>query len=285
MLYYYFIFIDRWSNMRKELIFLGIETSCDETAASIVREKFDGTGEILSNIVSSQIEEHKEFGGVVPEIAARAHVEKIEFIIKKAIQEIEEKDWEKTGRELDEQINNSKIDKELKLLFQDIHQYHRRENRPEWWSFRGRRFKNTEELIEDPDCIGGLTMVGNPQPIKQSLLYKYKFPDQEYKIKKDQDVTNAQWIEFKKAYAGIIESVDAYKKILTISKGTGINKKTGEVKENLPYSLNIGPKKPLPPDKIETSIQNLIKEVIVLHLKNTQLVYYQELVISLIKLY
>jgi len=73
--------------MEKKLTFLGIETSCDETAASVVREKSDGTGEILSNIVSSQIEEHKEFGGVVPEIAARAHVEKIEFIIKKAINE------------------------------------------------------------------------------------------------------------------------------------------------------------------------------------------------------
>ena len=73
--------------MEKKLTFLGIETSCDETAASVVREKKDGTGEILSNIVSSQIEEHKEFGGVVPEIAARAHVEKIEFIIKKAIKE------------------------------------------------------------------------------------------------------------------------------------------------------------------------------------------------------
>ena len=73
--------------MKEKLTFLGIETSCDETAAAIVREKNDGTGEILSNIVSSQIEEHKEFGGVVPEIAARAHVEKIEFIIKKAIKE------------------------------------------------------------------------------------------------------------------------------------------------------------------------------------------------------
>ena len=73
--------------MKKKLTFLGIETSCDETAASIVREKSDGTGEILSNIVSSQIEEHKEFGGIVPEIAARAHVEKIEFIIKNAIKE------------------------------------------------------------------------------------------------------------------------------------------------------------------------------------------------------
>ena len=73
--------------MREKLTFLGIETSCDETAAAVVQEKDDGTGKILSNIVSSQIEEHKEFGGVVPEIAARAHVEKIEFIIKKALKE------------------------------------------------------------------------------------------------------------------------------------------------------------------------------------------------------
>jgi N6-L-threonylcarbamoyladenine synthase len=73
--------------VKNNLTFLGIETSCDETAASIVREKADGTGEILSNIVSSQVEEHKEFGGVVPEIAARAHVEKIEYIVKKAVKE------------------------------------------------------------------------------------------------------------------------------------------------------------------------------------------------------
>ena len=73
--------------MKEKLIFLGIETSCDETAAAIVKEKSDGTAEILSNIVSSQINEHKEFGGIVPELAARAHVEKIEFIIKKSIKE------------------------------------------------------------------------------------------------------------------------------------------------------------------------------------------------------
>jgi N6-L-threonylcarbamoyladenine synthase len=73
--------------MKKQLIFLGIETSCDETAASIVREDCGGNVKILSNIVSSQIEEHKEFGGVVPEIAARAHIEKIDFIINKALEE------------------------------------------------------------------------------------------------------------------------------------------------------------------------------------------------------
>ena len=73
--------------MKKNLTFLGIETSCDETAAAIVKEKNDGTGEILSNIVSSQVKEHIEFGGIVPEVAARAHVEKIEFIVQKAIKE------------------------------------------------------------------------------------------------------------------------------------------------------------------------------------------------------
>tara|TARA_Y100000748_G_C15446650_1_gene469276 strand:+ start:102 stop:1175 length:1074 start_codon:yes stop_codon:yes gene_type:complete len=71
--------------MKKKLTFLGIETSCDETAASIVTETDDGLGQILSNVVSSQINEHKEFGGVVPELAARAHIEKIDLIINEAI--------------------------------------------------------------------------------------------------------------------------------------------------------------------------------------------------------
>ena len=71
--------------MKKKLTFLGIETSCDETAASVVQENGDGTAKILSNIVSSQIQEHKKFGGVVPELAARAHVDKIDFIIQEAL--------------------------------------------------------------------------------------------------------------------------------------------------------------------------------------------------------
>ncbi len=73
--------------MEKKLIFLGIETSCDETAAAVIQENDSGTANILSSVVSSQIEEHKEFGGVVPEIAARAHVENIDFIIDKALNE------------------------------------------------------------------------------------------------------------------------------------------------------------------------------------------------------
>ena len=71
--------------MAKKITFLGIETSCDETAAAVIRENDNGTADILSNIVSSQIEEHKKFGGVVPELAARAHLENIEYIIDTAL--------------------------------------------------------------------------------------------------------------------------------------------------------------------------------------------------------
>lgn len=67
------------------LTVLGIETSCDETAAAVVRGHSPGPGEILSNIVFSQIEEHAPFGGVVPEIAARAHVERLDTIIEAAL--------------------------------------------------------------------------------------------------------------------------------------------------------------------------------------------------------
>jgi N6-L-threonylcarbamoyladenine synthase len=66
---------------------LGIETSCDETAAAIVRGRPPGPGEILSNIVFSQLEAHRPFGGVVPEIAARAHVEKLDSIVETALVE------------------------------------------------------------------------------------------------------------------------------------------------------------------------------------------------------
>jgi N6-L-threonylcarbamoyladenine synthase len=62
-------------------IVLGIETSCDETAAAIVTED----RQILSNIVFSQIEDHKNFGGVVPEIAARSHLEQIDKVIKQSL--------------------------------------------------------------------------------------------------------------------------------------------------------------------------------------------------------
>ena len=69
------------------LTLLGIETSCDETAASVVRQSADGTVEVLSSVVHSQIDDHAAYGGVVPEIAARSHVETIDGVVKRALVE------------------------------------------------------------------------------------------------------------------------------------------------------------------------------------------------------
>ncbi|MBD1154349.1 tRNA (adenosine(37)-N6)-threonylcarbamoyltransferase complex transferase subunit TsaD [Pelagibacterales bacterium SAG-MED21] len=71
--------------MSKKPLILGIESSCDETAASLITENEQGNAIVLSNIISSQVDVHREFGGVVPELAARSHMEKIDWIVKKAI--------------------------------------------------------------------------------------------------------------------------------------------------------------------------------------------------------
>jgi len=67
------------------MLVLGIETTCDETAAAVVERLGDGSGRILSNIVRSQTEEHARFGGVVPEIAARAHVDVLDRLVARAM--------------------------------------------------------------------------------------------------------------------------------------------------------------------------------------------------------
>ena len=72
---------------RGETLVLGIETSCDETAAAVVARDAAGRGRILSNVVRSQWEEHRPYGGVVPEIAARAHIECLDELVAAAIRE------------------------------------------------------------------------------------------------------------------------------------------------------------------------------------------------------
>ena len=65
----------------KDIIILAIESSCDETAASVVKNG----REVLSSVIASQVEEHKKYGGVVPEIASRRHSENICWVVEKAL--------------------------------------------------------------------------------------------------------------------------------------------------------------------------------------------------------
>ncbi len=70
-----------------ETLALGIESSCDDTAAAVIRRGADGDYRVLSNITLAQFDQHAAFGGVVPEIAARAHVERIDVVIAQALAE------------------------------------------------------------------------------------------------------------------------------------------------------------------------------------------------------
>ncbi len=72
---------------KRSMRVLGIETTCDETAAAVVELNATGGGQILSNVIYSQIAEHAPYGGVVPEIAARAHVEAIDGIVRSAMEQ------------------------------------------------------------------------------------------------------------------------------------------------------------------------------------------------------
>ena len=69
--------------MKKDILTLGIESSCDETSVSVVKNG----REILSNIIDTQIQIHEKYGGVVPEIASRNHIEAISRVTKKALEE------------------------------------------------------------------------------------------------------------------------------------------------------------------------------------------------------
>ncbi len=73
--------------MTRPLTILGLESSCDDTAAAIVRRDESGQAQILSSVVASQADLHADFGGVVPEIAARAHVEKLDLCTEQALEQ------------------------------------------------------------------------------------------------------------------------------------------------------------------------------------------------------
>lgn len=78
--------MERKTRMKRDIVVLGLESSCDETAAAVVRAGPEGPGEILSNRVFGQEALHARFGGVVPEIAARAHAERADRVVVEALE-------------------------------------------------------------------------------------------------------------------------------------------------------------------------------------------------------
>ena len=74
-------------------------------------------------------------------------------------------------------------------------EFHRREEKVEWWEAFARKEKNTDELIDDRECIGDLVSFGTPVPEKRSMLYKYRFPPQEFKLRDKDPVIDVSTME------------------------------------------------------------------------------------------
>lgn len=123
-------------------------------------------------------------------------------------------------------------------LLAHLLEFHNREAKPEWWSCFERQNKFKDELIDDTECLGGLQQIREPQPEKRSLIYTYRFPPQEYKLKVNSQVIDITVMET----AGTIVAIDENACIVKI--------KRGEKKHRLPKSLSIG----RPPGPINNKI-------------------------------
>ena len=151
--------------------------------------------------------------------------------------EMQLRPFEETFLEYQDKLKNSKS-KEIKIvkLLSDIIGYYQREQRPAWRLHFDRKDLSNDELIDDRECIAGMKQVSVFQD-KRSLVYKYLFPDQEYKLKKGRSVIIANNTDPNRSdYAGKIQELDQIKKYLLLRKGFSREEK------QLPKTLSISEK-------------------------------------------
>ncbi len=178
------------------------------------------------------------------------------FVSQKKDNEMELRDWEVDMITYQEKVEKSKIqNKQIKQLMSDIIGFYNREDKPAWREFFDRRSKSDEELIDDPECIGNMKSNGEPTTDKRSLLYSYKFEDQDFKLRKSKKtvIANNQDIE-QNDYAGTIIDIDYKKKELLL--------KRGKSQGILPQILSIGPDKPRPNTKLISNTYKFIDTLI-----------------------
>ncbi len=121
-------------------------------------------------------------------------------------------------------------------------EFHNREAKPQWWAMFDRTRKLDDELIEDAECLAGLWLEGEPYPEKRSLVYTYRFPPQESKLKVGSEVLDAITLE----KVGSIASIDDEKNLIHI--------KRGKTKPPLPKGLHLGPPGPISAKPIRSAI-------------------------------
>ena len=178
------------------------------------------------------------------------------FTSQKKDNKMDLRDWEVDMLAYQDKVEKSKIkNPQIKQLMSDIIGFYNREDKPAWREFFERRTKSDEELIDDPECIGDMKLNGKPTPEKRSLIYAYKFEDQDFKLRKSKRaiIANNQDIE-QKDNAGTIIDIDYKTKEVLLKRGTasGI----------LPETLSIGPDKPRANNKLISNTYKFIDSLI-----------------------
>ncbi|MBN2860815.1 MAG: TM0106 family RecB-like putative nuclease, partial [Sphaerochaetaceae bacterium] len=128
-------------------------------------------------------------------------------------------------------------------------EFHNREAKPQWWKMFARQTKTEDELIEDTECLAGLSLAISPTTLKRSRLWTYHFPPQDYKLKRDDKPTLIDTMES----AGTIYEIDNTASTVTIKLG---------MKNDLPRHLSLGPPKPISAHIIRTAIYEYASRVI-----------------------
>ncbi len=141
-------------------------------------------------------------------------------------------------------------DAEMRKRLVHLLEFHHREYKPKFWAMYERQNKFEDELIADTECIGGLVRYGVPEPIKQSYVYSYRFPPQEYKLRIDDLVTNTATGKS----TGSLVDLDDLQGLLKIKLGV----KSGEP----PERLSIGPGYPFKVSDIRAAIYRVATNVI-----------------------
>jgi uncharacterized protein len=128
--------------------------------------------------------------------------------------------------------------------------YHQREARPQWWDFFDRKERLEDELLEDAECLGGLTLLGPPEPVKRSLVYAYRYPPQEHKRRAGESVCDVATL----TSAGTIAELDENNGTVKIKRGSNLGP--------LPETLSIGPGKPIKTDVLREALYRVADDVL-----------------------
>ncbi|HVE44043.1 MAG TPA: TM0106 family RecB-like putative nuclease [Gammaproteobacteria bacterium] len=164
---------------------------------------------------------------------------------------LERKDWEVEYESYRHRLLDgvSEDEKPLRELLFSLLEFHRRENKPQWWASFERRDKFEYELIDDPECLGGLTLMGKPMPEKRSLIYTYHFLPQEYKFNCYDSVVNVATMKA----AGTIVELNNDECTVKLKRG---------VKDSLPERLSIGPSNPIDAKSLREAIYRVADSIL-----------------------